>query len=722
MRWLAWVLTLCLLFVTVSAAPANSAAVGRDGASLPRSTLEQVRTALRQAALAKETDAAAAAFIPPREVAGTLTGTWSGGDGDGERSVDGNVSLPLGATNATVSVPRSAVHQLGLRERGGFALVSLLQKWAPSLVDRNVIAPAASGARAADGRIQAIDVLYGDVLLRDGPYRSVRDRAYRVLGLYSWQEARVVLFGDFRLAPHHVLQRLYEMYQGMAGARIDGPQACSFAEFEREVAAALRSPVPALVTDAALEAHDASRPPPPSSAAAASAYYEETLGGGWEQHHHEHHHGRGGDDGADNSEWHRKSAAATDDPQVEWPWRASNSTGWAAGGVVAAIPPAAFCPVRLELTVVPLNGSGAAARNPPVVTLSQSSTHPWGARRAQRREFRFAGTVGTSPECRGPTPLQLQVSTVATRHFLSEAQRYTLATVLMSFLQVVAMVKQMEATNTQASASKVSMLTIGVQAIMDAYLCLMHLVMGVAVQAVFNAFATAAFFQFVIFSIFEMRYLLMIWKARSVRASNGPGAGGGWDAVRRELSLLYSRFYAGLLLGVLAIYQLQNYLFVLLLLMHAYWVPQVVRNAVLDARRSLLPLYVWLISATRLFPPLYFLLYPGNFLHLRPQPLLAGILSGWCALQVLLLESQRKYGGRWFIPKRFLPAKYDYYRPFAVPASTDCVICMSELEQSQVYGAPMVAPCDHAFHTECLLQWMEIKMECPTCRRALPAP
>eukprot|EP00166_Cyanidium_caldarium_P002531 ctg_2475.g500 len=70
---------------------------------------------------------------------------------------------------------------------------------------------------------------------------------------------------------------------------------------------------------------------------------------------------RGGDDDPDNSEWHRKSAAATDDPQVEWPWRDSNSTGWAAGGVVAAIPPAAFCPVRLELTVVPLNGSGAAS-------------------------------------------------------------------------------------------------------------------------------------------------------------------------------------------------------------------------------------------------------------------------------------------------------------------------------------------------------------------------
>ena len=34
------------------------------------------------------------------------------------------------------------------------------------------------------------------------------------------------------------------------------------------------------------------------------------------------------------------------------------------------------------------------------------------------------------------------------------------------------------------------------------------------VEPLFNAFATAAFFEFVIFAIFEMRWLLMAWRAR----------------------------------------------------------------------------------------------------------------------------------------------------------------------------------------------------------------
>ena len=135
------------------------------------------------------------------------------------------------------------------------------------------------------------------------------------------------------------------------------------------------------------------------------------------------------------------------------------------------------------------------------------------------------------------------------------------------------------------------MLMVGQQAIMDAYLCLLHLTAGIVVgecgyqvqcsvapvgrispsyfshaptdhghslcsasfwklevpsssslnhagaESLFNAFATAAFFKFVIFSIFEMRYLLAIWKARRPAQ-----AAESWDLMRRDLSILYSRF------------------------------------------------------------------------------------------------------------------------------------------------------------------------------------
>jgi len=137
---------------------------------------------------------------------------------------------------------------------------------------------------------------------------------------------------------------------------------------------------------------------------------------------------------------------------------------------------------------------------------------------------------------------------------------------------VLLLIRQMEATATTATAARVSLLCIGQQAIMDAYLCLLHLTTGVChlhragsnhsgppsvqpglawpghvaatcssrpdfprlclyvsvilvlnvlnsnagimVEPLFNAFATAAFFEFVIFAIFEMRWLLIAWRAR----------------------------------------------------------------------------------------------------------------------------------------------------------------------------------------------------------------
>jgi hypothetical protein len=53
-------------------------------------------------------------------------------------------------------------------------------------------------------------------------------------------------------------------------------------------------------------------------------------------------------------------------------------------------------------------------------------------------------------------------------------------------------------------------------------------------------------------------------------------------------------------------------------------------------------------------------------------------------------------------------------------ASIDCVICYNGIDVRNRRGY-MLAPCDHLFHRECLVQWMEVKMECPICRTELPS-
>lgn len=50
--------------------------------------------------------------------------------------------------------------------------------------------------------------------------------------------------------------------------------------------------------------------------------------------------------------------------------------------------------------------------------------------------------------------------------------------------QVILLIRQMEATSNQATAAKVSLATLGTQAIMDAYLCLLHLTIGACVSVI----------------------------------------------------------------------------------------------------------------------------------------------------------------------------------------------------------------------------------------------
>ena len=122
------------------------------------------------------------------------------------------------------------------------------------------------------------------------------------------------------------------------------------------------------------------------------------------------------------------------------------------------------------------------------------------------------------------------------------------------------------------------------------------------------------------------------------------------------------------------------------------------------------------------------------------------------------------YGSRSILPISLQPAKYDYfvkYDPILISSERElqglansnagsnqteyaweeaiCPICLESvhnatnesllrnLEQNQYFkqivlkkNEYMKAPCGHIFHIPCLLNWMDVKLECPSCRCALP--
>jgi hypothetical protein len=296
---------------------------------------------------------------------------------------------------------------------------------------------------------------------------------------------------------------------------------------------------------------------------------------------------------------------------------------------------------------------------------------------------------------------------------------------------------QIVQSSSQSASFRISVLTVGLQAVMDAYLTLMHMVAGMLQPAVFGSFATTSFVQLMLFSVLEMRFMLMIWKARHQNVFSS-----GWDAIRREVGSLYCKFYVVLLFGLLLMYfGALSGVKLVTTICFSFWLPQIIHSAQHDSRPGLARAYVIGTSVVRLATPLYFLVCPSNILlaltppetraaalewlqgrdlslrqawvlppvHITPAtgaPAFASeqisaifwsnvsfglFLAAWVTFQavVLLLQNKLGYGPRFFVPAVFLPQKYDYHRMIRLQG--DRVVADVDATQEWLRGRDPVA-------------------------------
>ncbi|CAM9098708.1 unnamed protein product [Ectocarpus fasciculatus] len=297
----------------------------------------------------------------------------------------------------------------------------------------------------------------------------------------------------------------------------------------------------------------------------------------------------------------------------------------------------------------------------------------------------------------------------------------------------------------QGSSARMSMLTVGSQALLDAVLCVGHLLLSVAIPSVFfYYFMWIAILKLVIYSVLEMRMMIGIYRARNLQNAALNNA----LALRRYLSVIHTRFFIALFGAMMIVNVFYDRPILLIFVFYSFWVPQIVYNAYEGTRQPYLPQFAVGMTISRLFIPLYAFGCPENFLtellgnNIVSMRTCATLLS-WLAIQIAVLEMQAKFGSRFFVPKRFLPIAYDYHRPInstelsplqgrglSSDGTTsgagdiesgdmkECVICYNVIDAEE--NEYMITPCDHLFHGECLSRWMEVKLECPVCRSQLP--
>mmetsp|Transcript_75526 Transcript_75526/g.213979 ORF Transcript_75526/g.213979 Transcript_75526/m.213979 type:complete len:510 (-) Transcript_75526:120-1649(-) len=381
-----------------------------------------------------------------------------------------------------------------------------------------------------------------------------------------------------------------------------------------------------------------------------------------------------------------------------------------ASGAAGKLGPFGKGPCRLD-AVVDFGGSGheagGAADDDAVLSQGEGPT-----------DFDISGEIAAG-DC--GSGLQFRASAVDVPEFTRKVSHYSIWVNLLTIFQIRFYLTQMRYTEDGPSAAKVSIVCVGMQALMDAYDSFLHLCLGLSAQYMFNTIAVVSLLKFVLFSLLEARYLLVIWRQRHLEAFNQ-----GWAAMRRELSWLYSRFYGILVVGLLLVYNSLDRLDSIVLFFQACWIPQILHDAWQGSRGGLSPAFVIGMAVTRTLFVVYLWGCPAGIFNGDLYPVLPNAPStSMCAAvvtlqsaQVLFILSQRKLGARWFVPWVCMPWAYNYNRHARLEPGTDCVICMTELDPED--ARPAITPCNHQFHRACLEQWMDVKMECPTCRATLP--
>ncbi len=259
-----------------------------------------------------------------------------------------------------------------------------------------------------------------------------------------------------------------------------------------------------------------------------------------------------------------------------------------------------------------------------------------------------------SPNCDFVAHLNVTAIRPDWEHTTGKAINYSFFMMITCLTQIVVLLRQLLHTQAQSVATRVSLLCVGWQTVLDAMICIEHMLLCLLLQPLFTAFASVAFFKLLIFCVIEMKYMAIIIQARN----NSDNVQTTVESLRRQVAFLHLKFYISLMLALVMIYFIgQHHRTLYMVLLYSFWVPQIIRNIITEAKKPLHLYYIYGMSITRLIAPTYFLAYKNNFLKgVSPEfptdIVTVQVLYIWIAIQTAVLVGQGKYGSRFMIPAR----------------------------------------------------------------------
>ncbi len=293
--------------------------------------------------------------------------------------------------------------------------------------------------------------------------------------------------------------------------------------------------------------------------------------------------------------------------------------------------------------------------------------------------------------------------------YWAKAKAVVFGIIFLFLAQIIFFIRQMNDSNTPSSMSMISFWSLALINLVDGSFCMAFLLSSIIFEYIFLPLIAAAFLAFTLATVFEMRYMLLVYNSQinevpmslatainrnrdeSVNNNNvGTAAVPGEPTLpttnppqpitpapnpvtlvpgeQSTASTLYIRFYFALLCFTFIVINSLNWStyarypfeYVILLLINSFWAPQIYRNIKRGCRRSFKWEFILATSFIRTTPVIYICFIDFVFGH-RYEPILCYSIIGWIWFQILILACQEIFGPRFLLPKSLLPKSYDYH-------------------------------------------------------------
>ena len=195
-------------------------------------------------------------------------------------------------------------------------------------------------------------------------------------------------------------------------------------------------------------------------------------------------------------------------------------------------------------------------------------------------------------------------------------------------------------------------------------------------------------------------------------------------AISIHLKLLIILFYLKFYIAYIVAISLSDFMFsnsfLLVIINGLVWVPQIIENVQNKSRNVPTAFIFWFVlSFSQGFMPVYFLLFDSNIFEIKSSSFWGlSLLFMHCA-SLLILQCQRWFGARFFIPKYLRSrSSYQYHDLFEDPegdTDKDWAIWLNNLSddhglnqnhRDQYSNQYMRTPCGHNFHPSWLKTWV----------------